>query len=54
MAVDNVGVLAWCDTIRFTMAKDPGRELFDAEMKQHGFDFLDNYIEDVLSRHATE
>lgn len=54
MAVTNAGVLAWCDSIRLTMAKDPGRELFDAQVQQHGFDFLDNYLENVLSRQPTE
>ncbi|KAI0094875.1 hypothetical protein BDY19DRAFT_1080697 [Irpex rosettiformis] len=54
MAVTDVGVLAWCDSIRFTMARDPGRELFATQIQQHGFDFLDNYIEDVLARQPTE
>ncbi|KAI0814989.1 hypothetical protein BC629DRAFT_1720065 [Irpex lacteus] len=54
MAVENTGVLAWCDSIRFTMAKDPGRELFATQIQQHGFDFLDNYIEDVLARQPTD
>lgn len=54
MAVTNEGVLAWCDTIRFTMGKDPGRELFASQIQQHGFDFLDNYLEDVLARQPTE
>lgn len=54
MAVTNTGVLAWCNTMRLTIAKDPGRELFDTQIQQHGFDFLDNYLEDVLSRQSTE
>lgn len=37
-----------------TMANDPGRELFAAQVQQHGFDFLDNYLEDVLARQPTE
>ncbi|KAI0692761.1 hypothetical protein BC835DRAFT_26080 [Cytidiella melzeri] len=54
MAGTNAGVLAWCDNIRFTMARDPGRELFAAQIQQHGFDFLQNYIGDVFARQPTD
>ncbi|KAH9849793.1 hypothetical protein C2E23DRAFT_905602 [Lenzites betulinus] len=39
------GVLAWCNTIRFNMAKDPGRQILHDQIQTQGFDFLDNYLE---------
>ncbi|RDX55900.1 hypothetical protein OH76DRAFT_1460594 [Lentinus brumalis] len=42
------GVIAWCNTIRFTMAKDPGRQFLCEQIQREGFDWLDNYLEDFL------
>lgn len=42
------GVIAWCNSIRFSMAKDPGRQ-FLHEQIQEGFDFLDMYLENFLN-----
>ncbi|KAI0335309.1 hypothetical protein GY45DRAFT_901390 [Cubamyces sp. BRFM 1775] len=39
------GVLAWCNTIRFNMAKDPGRQILNDQIQTQGFDFLDSYLE---------
>ncbi|GJE95606.1 hypothetical protein PsYK624_117920 [Phanerochaete sordida] len=48
------GVLAWCNSIRFTLAKDPAREWLDTQIQKQGFDFLDSYLESVLSREKEE
>ncbi|KAI0724513.1 hypothetical protein C8T65DRAFT_691535 [Cerioporus squamosus] len=42
------GVIAWCNSIRFTMAKDPGRQFLCEQIQREGFDWLDNYLEDFL------
>ncbi|TCD71547.1 hypothetical protein EIP91_008928 [Steccherinum ochraceum] len=49
-----VGVLAWCNTIRFTMVQDPGRAFLDQQVQQQGFDFLEGYLSNVLSRPKEE
>ncbi len=42
------GVLQWANSIRFSMANDPAREVLAIQI-QKGFDFLDSYLESVLS-----
>ena len=42
------GVIAWCNSIRFTMAKDPGRQFLYEQIQREGFDFLDMYLENFL------
>ncbi|PCH35146.1 hypothetical protein WOLCODRAFT_166072 [Wolfiporia cocos MD-104 SS10] len=42
------GVLAWCDSIRFEMARDSGRQLLEQQV-QSTLDFLDDYLENVLA-----
>ncbi|TBU65034.1 hypothetical protein BD310DRAFT_838757 [Dichomitus squalens] len=42
------GVIAWCNSIRFTMAKDPGRQFLYEQIQKEGFDFLDMYLENFL------
>ena len=42
------GVIAWCNSIRLTMAKDPGREILYEQIQREGFDFLDIYLENFL------
>ncbi|KNZ73440.1 Inner centromere protein-related protein pic1 [Termitomyces sp. J132] len=43
------GLLEWSNAIRFTMANDPGREIFKDQLNTHGFIFLDDYLENILS-----
>lgn len=42
------GVIAWCNSIRFTMAKDPGRQFLHEQIQREGFDFLDLYLENFM------
>ena len=48
------GVLAWCNSIRLSIAEDDGRERLDTQIQKHGFDFLDSYLESVFSRPKEE
>ncbi|KAH8100704.1 hypothetical protein BXZ70DRAFT_938388 [Cristinia sonorae] len=48
------GVLAWCNTVRLTMAQDPGRAFLDQQIQQQGFEFLDNYLNNVISHRKEE
>ena len=48
------GVLAWCNSIRLSIAEDDGREQLDTQIQKHGFDFLDSYLESVFSRPKEE
>ncbi|KAG6867147.1 hypothetical protein C0993_006258 [Termitomyces sp. T159_Od127] len=43
------GLLEWSNAIRFTMENDPGRENFQSHLNTHGFVFLDDYLENILS-----
>ncbi|RPD82590.1 hypothetical protein L226DRAFT_607692 [Lentinus tigrinus ALCF2SS1-7] len=43
-----LGIVAWCNSIRFTMAKDPGRQFLYEQIQREGFDWLDNYLDDFL------
>ena len=42
------GVIAWCNSIRFAMAKDSGRQFLYEQIQTEGFDFLDIYLENFL------
>ncbi|KAG6911972.1 hypothetical protein DXG01_000220 [Tephrocybe rancida] len=42
------GLLEWSNAIRFTMANDPGREIFQGQLNTHGFIFLDDYLDNIL------
>ncbi|KAH9939478.1 hypothetical protein B0H21DRAFT_37969 [Amylocystis lapponica] len=53
MASGEAGLIAWCNQIRFTMARDPGRKDLENQV-QSGFDFIDNYLETVFSRSQYE
>ena len=48
------GVLAWCNSIRFSVAKDAGREFLDTQIQKQGFDFLESYLDNVFSRAKEE
>ena len=40
----------WIHTIRAAMAKDNSRTWFDAKVQEHGFDFLDDYLDRILAQ----
>ena len=48
------GVLSWCNSIRFGIARDPGRKFLDDQIRKQGFDFLDSYLDGVFSRPVEE
>jgi hypothetical protein len=48
------GLLQWANHIRLTMATDPGRALFKEQVQTHGFSFLDNYLDNILSNAKPE
>ncbi|KAI0825167.1 hypothetical protein BC628DRAFT_1410568 [Trametes gibbosa] len=50
----DAGVLAWCNTIRFNMAKDSGRQILHDQIQSQGFDFIDNYLESFLEGSQNE
>ncbi|KAJ7103543.1 hypothetical protein B0H15DRAFT_812636 [Mycena belliarum] len=43
------GLLDWCNSTRFTMANDPGRQLFQDQIQTHGFLFLTDYLDNILA-----
>ncbi|KAG5647977.1 hypothetical protein DXG03_007011 [Asterophora parasitica] len=43
------GLLEWSNSIRITLASDPGRQLFQDQLNTHGFIFLDDYLDNILS-----
>ncbi|KAJ6610930.1 hypothetical protein B0H10DRAFT_2058676 [Mycena sp. CBHHK59/15] len=43
------GLLEWCNSTRFTMANDPGRQLFRDQIQTHGFLFLNDYLHNILA-----
>ncbi|KAJ7092716.1 hypothetical protein C8R44DRAFT_816349 [Mycena epipterygia] len=43
------GLLEWCNATRFTMANDPGRQLFQDQIQTHGFLFLTDYLDNILA-----
>ncbi|KAF7320348.1 INCENP-ARK-bind domain-containing protein [Mycena kentingensis (nom. inval.)] len=45
----NAGLLGWCNSTRFTMANDPGREIFDEQVNNLGIVFLDDYIDNIIA-----
>ncbi|ESK86648.1 tat-binding protein 7 [Moniliophthora roreri MCA 2997] len=44
------GLLEWGNSIRFSMANDPGREFFQEQIHTHGFLFLDDYLNNILAK----
>lgn len=42
------GLLGWANSVRMTMASDPGRKLFQEQVQTHGFSFLDDYLDNIL------
>ncbi|KAJ7125589.1 hypothetical protein C8R43DRAFT_710410 [Mycena crocata] len=45
--MDQPGLLEWCNSTRFTMANDPGRQLFHDQIQTHGFLFLTDYLDNI-------
>ncbi|KAJ3513818.1 hypothetical protein NLJ89_g2733 [Agrocybe chaxingu] len=43
------GLLSWANSVRMTMASDPGRQLFKDQVQTHGFLFLDDYLDNIIS-----
>ncbi|KAI0757035.1 hypothetical protein C8Q80DRAFT_1116323 [Daedaleopsis nitida] len=43
-----VGVITWCNSMRFAMARDAGRQFLHEQIQREGFDFLDMYLENFL------
>lgn len=44
------GILLFMSGIRLRMLHDPRRQAFEDQIQIHGFNFLDDYLEDVLVR----
>ena len=40
----------WVHTVRAAMASDSSRTWFDAKVQEHGFDFLDDYLDRILAQ----
>ncbi|KAJ7071041.1 hypothetical protein C8F01DRAFT_410492 [Mycena amicta] len=47
--MDSAGLLEWCNATRFSMANDPGRQLFHDQVNTHGLLFLDDYLDNILA-----
>ena len=43
------GLLEWANSVRLTMANDPGRKSFQDQVQTYGFLFLDDYLDNILS-----
>jgi hypothetical protein len=43
------GLLSWANSVRLTMASDPGRQAFRDQIQTLGFLFLDDYLDNILS-----
>ena len=48
------GIISWCNSIRLTIAQDPGRQFLDEQIQKLGFKFLDDYLENVFKGPRTE
>ena len=48
------GLLNWANSVRQTMANDPGRQLFKDQVQIHGFSFLDDYLDSIISGQKQE
>ncbi|KAJ6519807.1 hypothetical protein C8R45DRAFT_952785 [Mycena sanguinolenta] len=47
--MEQPGVLEWCNSTRFAMINDPGRQLFQDQINTHGFLFLNDYLDNILA-----
>ena len=48
------GLLNWVNSVRLAMATDPGRQLFKDQVQTHGFSFLDDYLDSIISGQKKE
>lgn len=48
------GLLNWANSVRHNMANDPGRQLFKDQVQTHGFSFLDDYLDGIISGRKQE
>lgn len=48
------GLLNWANSVRLTMANDSGRQLFKEQVQTHGFLFLDDYLDSIISGQKQE
>jgi len=46
--------LEWANGIRFSMVNDPGRQSFKEQIDMYGFRFLDDYLDNILSKPKQE
>ncbi|THV04963.1 hypothetical protein K435DRAFT_714094 [Dendrothele bispora CBS 962.96] len=42
--------LEWANSIRFNMVNDPGRQSFKEQIDMYGYRFLDDYLDNILSK----
>lgn len=47
--MEHPGLLSWANSVRLTMASDPGRQLFKDQVQMHGFLFLEDYLDNIVS-----
>lgn len=43
------GLLSWANSVRLTMASDPGRQAFKDQIQAVGYLFLDDYLDNIVS-----
>lgn len=48
MASTSNGLLEWGNNIRFSLANDAGRQLFQESVQEHGLVFLDDWFDNIL------
>ncbi|KAF5390240.1 hypothetical protein D9757_002950 [Collybiopsis confluens] len=49
-AMVQADIIQWANYIRSSMAFDPGRQYFQDQIQQHGFHFLDSYLDNIISK----
>lgn len=49
MASKPTGLIKWAVGIRLSMLEDPGRKELEDEINIHGFQWLDEYMENILA-----
>lgn len=47
--MEQSGLLSWANGICLTMASDPGRQVFKDQVQTHGFVFLEDYLDNIVS-----
>lgn len=49
-----IDIVQWANYIRSSMAFDPGRQYFQDQIQRQGYDFLDNYLDNILGKTREE